>query len=219
MSVGDEQKEDWIETAVRVARALKLNPVRVRWKLEGLRRRWRRQVGQASGKIEQVRYRHQICPSCGALASEGEQVCVRCRVDLPGRTVQIASRLSGSFSWLTATRLLTVLCVLAYGWVGLHGGGGFAALLSPTPETLMRWGANYQHLGPLLPLATTGGAWWRLATYMLLHGAIWHIAFNLLALSIVGPMCERIYGARRTLLIFWLTGVVAGVASLLFTRG
>lgn len=211
-----EQQGDWIDGVVRVARALGLSPVRVRWKLEGSRQRWQGRRRIVASKLGQVRYRHQICPRCGALVAQGEGGCPRCRAALPNRAVQIAARLGGG-TWFTVTRMLTALILLAYAWVALQGGDG--SLFALGTDALMRWGANYPYLGPALPPATTDGAWWRLATYMLLHAGVLHIGFNLLALNIVGSMSERVFGGKRTLLVFWVTGVAAGMASLLFTRG
>jgi len=205
---GDIDREDWIDWVVRGGRAIGLDSIKLRWKLENWRRRWKELRRRSARKVEQVRYRHQICPECGALNSEDEERCYRCGTPLPSRAVQVVERLGGGFSWLSPTRLLSVLCVIIYIWVVVRGSS--STVLSLSPRDLIYWGGNAQWI-------TTSGAWWRLATYMFLHAGIWHIAFNLLALNIVGPMAEQVYGPKRILLVFWLAGVVAGLASLLFT--
>src|SRR5262249_12847697 len=46
-----------------------------------------------------------------------------------------------------------------------------------------------------------------------LHGAAWHIGFNLLALQQIGPEIEELFGRRVMLLLFMVTGVVANLGS------
>ena len=71
---------------------------------------------------------------------------------------------------------------------------------------MVRLGANY---GPL----TLSGDWWRLVTYMFLHGGIFHIAFNMWCLWSLGALCESLYGRWTFAAIYLITGIAAGVAS------
>ena len=52
---------------------------------------------------------------------------------------------------------------------------------------------------------------WQLATYMFLHGGIFHIVFNMLALWMFGAELERIWGVRYFLKFYFVTGVGAAV--------
>jgi membrane associated rhomboid family serine protease len=52
---------------------------------------------------------------------------------------------------------------------------------------------------------------WQLATYMFLHGGLWHILFNMLALWMFGRELEQTWGTRRFLRFYFLCGIGAGV--------
>jgi membrane associated rhomboid family serine protease len=52
---------------------------------------------------------------------------------------------------------------------------------------------------------------WQLATYMFLHGGIWHILFNMLALWMFGSDLETSWGTRQFLRFYFVTGIGAGV--------
>lgn len=48
-------------------------------------------------------------------------------------------------------------------------------------------------------------------SYMFLHGGFGHILGNMFALFMFGPMLERIWGPRRFLIFYFVTGIGAGV--------
>src|SRR5205807_1520566 len=52
---------------------------------------------------------------------------------------------------------------------------------------------------------------WQLATYMFLHGGLFHILFNMLALWMFGTELDRIWGSRFFLKFYFITGIGAGV--------
>src|SRR6266849_3587211 len=52
---------------------------------------------------------------------------------------------------------------------------------------------------------------WQLATYMFLHGGIWHILWNMLALWMFGCELERLWGTRRFLRFYFFCGIGAGL--------
>jgi membrane associated rhomboid family serine protease len=58
---------------------------------------------------------------------------------------------------------------------------------------------------------------WQLATYMFLHGGIFHILFNMLALWMFGTELERIWGTRYFLKFYAVTGIGAGFLTVLFS--
>jgi len=74
------------------------------------------------------------------------------------------------------------------------------------------FGANY---GPY----TLSGDWWRLVTYMFLHGGIWHILFNMWCLWDLGALCEALYGRWTYGAIYLITGVAGGLASVAWNPG
>jgi membrane associated rhomboid family serine protease len=52
---------------------------------------------------------------------------------------------------------------------------------------------------------------WQLVTYMFLHGNIWHILWNMLALWMFGRELEQLWGTQRFLRFYFFCGVGAGV--------
>lgn len=56
---------------------------------------------------------------------------------------------------------------------------------------------------------------WQLFTYMFLHGGIFHIVFNMLALWMFGAELERIWGTRFFLKFYFATGMGAGATTVL----
>jgi membrane associated rhomboid family serine protease len=70
----------------------------------------------------------------------------------------------------------------------------------------------------LVPVAVTSRLYvWQLATYMFLHGGIFHILFNMLALWMFGAELEHIWGTRYFLKFYFATGIGAGVLTVLFS--
>lgn len=84
------------------------------------------------------------------------------------------------------------------------------AILNPSPELLVSWGADY---GPL----SLNGEWWRALTAMFLHIGILHMMCNAWYLWVVGGAVEKVYGTGRFLVIYFLSGLAGSTTSLLFT--
>jgi membrane associated rhomboid family serine protease/Flp pilus assembly protein TadD len=81
-----------------------------------------------------------------------------------------------------------------------------ASTVMDFPGDVLVWGAN---VGPY----TLSGQWWRLLTYMFLHGGLMHIAFNMWCLWDLGALCESLYGRWAFGAIYLITGIGAGIAS------
>lgn len=76
-------------------------------------------------------------------------------------------------------------------------------------------GLLLQQLFGLSPQAVlTGMRFWQPVTYMFLHGSIGHILFNMLVLWMFGVQLERIWGATYFLRFYFVTGVGAGLATI-----
>jgi rhomboid protease GluP len=91
------------------------------------------------------------------------------------------------------------------------------ALASGSPvnisgEVSVHYGANF---GPY----TLSGQWWRLLTYMFLHGGAMHIFFNMWCLWDLGRLCESLYGRWTFAAIYLITGVSGGLASVAWNPG
>jgi rhomboid protease GluP len=107
----------------------------------------------------------------------------------------------------------TPVTVLLLGAIG----AGFALETwkggSTDSEVLIALGANH----PALVLGE--GDWWRLVASMFLHIGIFHLLVNGWALYQLGSLFEVWLGSVRLLLTYFASGVVASLASTLFTRG
>src|SRR3989304_9732610 len=58
---------------------------------------------------------------------------------------------------------------------------------------------------------------WQLVTYMFLHGGLFHIVFNMLALWMFGTELERVWGTRYFLKFYFVTGIGAGALTVAFS--
>ena len=69
----------------------------------------------------------------------------------------------------------------------------------------------------LTPVRVMHGWVWQPVTYMFLHdpGSVFHILFNMLALWMFGAELERIWGTRYFLKFYFVTGVGAGLLTVL----
>lgn len=80
--------------------------------------------------------------------------------------------------------------------------------IDPTAGELRNWGGNFAPM-------TLAGDYWRLFTYMFLHGGLAHLAGNIFALLYIGLYLEPLLGKTRYLAAYLLTGIIAGLASML----
>ncbi len=51
--------------------------------------------------------------------------------------------------------------------------------------------------------------WWQPVTHMFMHGGFWHILFNMYTLFIFGCVLERVWGMKKFLLFYFVTGLGA----------
>ncbi|MEO6601481.1 MAG: rhomboid family intramembrane serine protease, partial [Polyangiaceae bacterium] len=54
-----------------------------------------------------------------------------------------------------------------------------------------------------------GGEWWRVFSYMFVHGSAIHLVMNMAGLWVLGPFVERAFGRLRFTLIYFLSGCSA----------
>lgn len=54
---------------------------------------------------------------------------------------------------------------------------------------------------------------WMLVTHMFLHGDPLHIFYNMFALAIFGSILEKTIGGKKFLLIYFVSGILAGIGS------
>jgi len=58
---------------------------------------------------------------------------------------------------------------------------------------------------------------WQFVSYMFMHGGIWHIFFNMFALWMFGSVLENVWGPKRFLNYYLVTGIGAGLVDILVT--
>lgn len=65
----------------------------------------------------------------------------------------------------------------------------------------------------------TGPLVYQVVTYMFLHNphSFWHVLFNMLMLWMFGSEIERLWGTRRFLKFYFLTGIAAGIFTVIMT--
>lgn len=54
----------------------------------------------------------------------------------------------------------------------------------------------------------------QLITHMFMHGGIFHLLFNMLALWMFGTMIEKVWGPKRFLIFYFICGLGAGLAQM-----
>src|SRR5690349_17153639 len=136
------------------------------------------------------------CIRCGRQLPSltfGKKICQWCvqheaaqRGELPDDAPQpviTAPWVRRSQSNITLTHVLFGANVAVFLAMALAGG----AVMDFDGRVMVHFGANF---GPL----TLSGDWWRLLTYMFLHGGLMHIAFNMWCLWDLGALCESLYG-------------------------
>ena len=51
--------------------------------------------------------------------------------------------------------------------------------------------------------------WWQPVTHMFMHGGFWHLFFNMYTLFIFGSVLERVWGTKKFLIFYFVTGLGA----------
>jgi len=99
-----------------------------------------------------------------------------------------------------AIKALVIANVVAFVIDALAPSAGLSLWLGLSPQAVLKHGYVWQPL-----------------TYMFLHVGIGHILFNMLALWMFGTELERIWGTRYFLKFYFVTGIGAGVLTVLFS--
>ncbi|WP_432477892.1 rhomboid family intramembrane serine protease [Nocardioides sp. GXQ0305] len=153
------------------------------------------------------------CPSCVA---EGA------RTTRQGRTTYGGTR---SDNPALTSLVLIALNVAVWLAILLTGGGGstLTDLLGLRPDGLCAVGPSAFDVGRAVCSVEGGswlpgfvdGAWWQVATAGFTHVAVWHLAFNMLALWYLGPQLEAVFGRLRFLALY-LVSLLTGSAVVLW---
>jgi len=74
-------------------------------------------------------------------------------------------------------------------------------------------------MGAIVPGLVQRGELWRLIASMFLHGGWLHWLANSWALYQLGTLYEVLFGSKRFTLVYFATGICAGIASSLYNHG
>lgn len=163
-----------------------------------------------------------LCPHCRKLIGSDESNCSWCGAARPAAWRQATARLWGGFDgdWvLKAIITVNILFYLLSLLLTSHSGSSFNPFSMLTPDRTS-----------LLLLGGTGtipvdrfGRYWTILSANYLHGGIFHILFNLMALRQIAPWASREYGISRMFIIYTLGGmcgfVISYLAGVPFTIG
>jgi len=149
-----------------------------------------------------------LCPNCRKLISQDELRCPHCGIANPGSWWKnnIGARAffgtDQLIKWIIYANVsLYIISLLLYPW-----SSGLSlnplALLSPSNKGLILLGATGS-----VPIDRLG-RWWTLVSASYLHGGIFHILFNMIALRQIAPLVLREYGIHRMMIIYTLGGVI-----------
>lgn len=154
-----------------------------------------------------------LCPNCRYLISADEPSCPHCGIKNPGswwkgnafiRELGDGERLLKRIIAVNAA--LYVFTLLLSPWMQ-HGLGSPFSFLSPSNQALVLAGAT-----GTLPIDGLH-RWWTLLSANYLHGGIFHILFNMLALWQIAPWVLREYGAYRMFSVYTLSGILGYLLS------
>ena len=53
--------------------------------------------------------------------------------------------------------------------------------------------------------------WWQPLTHMFMHGGFWHLFFNMYTLFIFGSVLENVWGTKKFLIFYFVTGLGAAL--------
>jgi membrane associated rhomboid family serine protease/Flp pilus assembly protein TadD len=136
------------------------------------------------------------------------QWCVRHEAAQRGEVEEEAIQPVMAAPWVQRESSVTVTQVLLGANVMV-----FLAMVAASGPSLEFTGPISVHFGANWGPLTLSGQWWRLVTYMFLHGGVFHIAMNMWCLWNLGALCESLYGRWMYASIYLLTGIAGGLAS------
>ena len=158
-----------------------------------------------------------ICPECMRDAAVGFQ-CVECIKQGSKETRSGRTAYGGLRPTDASTTSIALIAVNVGVWIAILVTGGFDGTLfdwlALRPNGLCLVGSQAYDpsslscdLGGRLLPGVADGAYWQVVTSMFTHVAVWHIAFNMMALWVLGPQLELAVGRVRFLALYFLSGL------------
>ncbi|MCC2593677.1 rhomboid family intramembrane serine protease [Tessaracoccus sp. OS52] len=171
-----------------------------------------------------------ICPDCMIPGAVGFQ-CPEC-VELGRRqTRQGVLPYGGRRSANPKTTSIVLIAVNVAVWLGVMlTGGAFGRLFDVL--SIKALGYCLVNDGRILLVDESGcaagglswvdgvasGGWWQLISSAFTHADPLHIAFNMLALWVLGPQLEQIFGRARFLAVYFVSAIVASAFIMWFSE-
>jgi membrane associated rhomboid family serine protease len=148
-----------------------------------------------------------ICPDCLRPAAVGFH-CPHCVAEGQASTRQARTQYGGRVVERTGlvTVVLATLNIVAYVITAATSSGG---LQRNTASRL------FNEID-LVPVLVAAGEYWRLLGAAFLHVGLLHLVFNMIALAVVGPGLERVFGHWRFLALYLLSALGGSLAVYLF---
>jgi len=105
------------------------------------------------------------------------------------------------------TRVVPILLIVNVAWFAI--GLVLAHRAGVATETYLKGGnAELLHrLGGIRGLDLLEGNWWRLVSSCFVHAGVMHLLVNSLALGMIGPLAELLWGRTRFVVIYLLAGL------------
>jgi len=164
-----------------------------------------------------------LCPNCRKLISIDQSPCPYCGLRNPGSRWKHSPWTRGLMDGDQFVRSVIVLSGVMFvlSIIMSPGSTRFSMnpldFLSPGNRSLLLLGATGR-----IPIDQFH-RWWSLLSANFLHGSIFHLLFNMIALRQIAPLVFQEYGGHRTISIFILSGVggylVSYLAGIAFTLG
>jgi rhomboid protease GluP len=152
-----------------------------------------------------------LCPSCGKLVGVNDEVCLNCGRKRPGMwgITAFVRRLGQDAGFVQFVMVGTAFLYFAMLMVdpeGIQKGGLFTAF-SPSPESMIRFGAS-----GVLPFFALD-RWWTVLSAGWLHAGILHIGFNLYWIRNLAPETAELYGPGRMVIVYSLSSITGFLLS------
>ena len=158
-----------------------------------------------------------ICPDCMNDASVGFQ-CPSCVAEGAKSTRSGRTAYGGLRPTDASITSLAIIVANVGVWLAIVLTGGRASQLIDLLALRPNGGCAAGNQIVDVPQAACPGVWlysvdggdyWQLVTNMFTHVQVWHIAFNMLALWVLGPQMELATGRARFLALYLLSGMAA----------
>ncbi|NUM55977.1 MAG: rhomboid family intramembrane serine protease [Candidatus Hydrogenedentes bacterium] len=200
----------FLNQLVELLGRLGFNTTRLKWKLFQLEKRSQQKAFgvRLPASLQWLTYPHKRCRHCNGLVDRDERTCPHCGKRAPTMLGYRVTRLIGvAAPQGTPVMLGAFMLMIIAVYVLEIGMQGMSAIINPSNYTYAVFGAW-----------TTGlrGELWRYLAFGLGHIGIFHIAFNLFALTQVGPPIEDRIGPWRMLVLITVTQIAAAIASYLY---